>query len=427
MKAKWIRMCMALLAFALIACEAQEQIALGGTRAWIDAPRDGAVLPLAPYLVIAHGSDAAGLAYMELFVNGENIGALNCDAPAQPLVTCAAMWDPPAPGGYRLQVRATNPGGSVGNSMPVNVTVGNLTPLPVEQAAPSPTTTWTPTPIAQPTTWTAPAPTIPVLSPTPRVIIVTATFLPSLTPVISSPTATRSPVIGAATTRPTNAPTTPFSPTQTPTITQTPPPACPGAPVISSFGANPGKITRGQSTTLSWGLVSNATFVEITPGIGGVPTPGTVVVAPNTTTDYTLIARGCGGTATRVVTVLVVNPTPAFTRTSPPPPTQTPTTKPQPPAAPGNLHVINRACSTPDAIEIGWDDNSNNESGFRIRRRFRNPNTDWADIRDVGANTNRYTDYPGKSKSKNVEYGVYAYNAVGNSAETRVYVPGCVD
>lgn len=84
-------------------------------------------------------------------------------------------------------------------------------------------------------------------------------------------------------------------------------PICPGPPVIAFFTANPSTITAGQSSTLSWGTVTNATSATIDQGIGGVATPGSIVVKPNATTTYKLTATGCGGTVTRQVT-LVVNP-----------------------------------------------------------------------------------------------------------------------
>lgn len=89
-------------------------------------------------------------------------------------------------------------------------------------------------------------------------------------------------------------------------------PVCP-VPVISSFIASPTTINAGESTTLSWGLVTGATGVSIDQGIGGVGTPSSTVVSPRTTTTYTMTATGCGGTVTRQVTVNVQQ---AFTVTS---------------------------------------------------------------------------------------------------------------
>jgi hypothetical protein len=84
-----------------------------------------------------------------------------------------------------------------------------------------------------------------------------------------------------------------------------PPAACPGPPVIGEFKADPASIFSGSKTTLSWGLVSNATSATIDQGIGGVATPGSVEVKPDKTTTFTLTATGCGGTVTKQVTVNV--------------------------------------------------------------------------------------------------------------------------
>jgi len=77
--------------------------------------------------------------------------------------------------------------------------------------------------------------------------------------------------------------------------------------VIESFTADPETIDEGDSSTLSWGLVSDADSVEIDQGIGGVGTPDSTVVSPATTTTYTMTAVGPGGTTTASVTV-TVNP-----------------------------------------------------------------------------------------------------------------------
>ncbi len=105
------------------------------------------------------------------------------------------------------------------------------------------------------------------------------------------------------------APTAPPEPTPPPSPTA--PPGCPGPPVISSFAANPSTITAGQSSTLSWGPVTNGNSdvlvrsVVINPGLGEVGSPGSRVVQPATTTTYTLVGTGCGGTSTQQVTIVV--------------------------------------------------------------------------------------------------------------------------
>lgn len=117
----------------------------------------------------------------------------------------------------------------------------------------------------------------------------------------------------AATPTSTDTPTS--TPTQNLTVVPAAPPTCPGPPVIGSFTASPNPITSGSSTSLSWGLVSNATSAAIDHGIGGVATPGSKKVSPTTTTTYTLTATGCGGVATSQVTV-TVNPAPTATVSS---------------------------------------------------------------------------------------------------------------
>ncbi len=96
-------------------------------------------------------------------------------------------------------------------------------------------------------------------------------------------------------------------------------PPCPGPPVIASFTASPNPITAGNSTTLSWGAVTNATSAVIDQGVGGIATPGNRSVSPPSTRTYTLTATGCGGVATSQV-VVTVNPAPANTPTPTPTP-----------------------------------------------------------------------------------------------------------
>ena len=78
----------------------------------------------------------------------------------------------------------------------------------------------------------------------------------------------------------------------------------PSLPVISSFDANPGNITSGGSSTLSW-EVSGATTASIDAGIGSVALSGTRVVSPGATTTYTLTATNEAGNATATAQVIV--------------------------------------------------------------------------------------------------------------------------
>lgn len=91
---------------------------------------------------------------------------------------------------------------------------------------------------------------------------------------------------------------------------------CTGTPQISSFTANPGTINAGQTSTLQWGLVGNASSVSLqTPnGTSGVATPGSVQVQPGQTTTYFLNAW-CQGVMTQAQATVTVNNAPL-----PPPP-----------------------------------------------------------------------------------------------------------
>lgn len=103
------------------------------------------------------------------------------------------------------------------------------------------------------------------------------------------------------------------------TVTVNNNPGCNGSPQITSFSANPTNIRSGQSTTLSWGIVANAQYVQLSSqnqGGSGVPTPGSIQVSPNQTTTYYLTAWCQGNSVQQQVTINVSNPPP------PPPPAQ---------------------------------------------------------------------------------------------------------
>lgn len=95
----------------------------------------------------------------------------------------------------------------------------------------------------------------------------------------------------------------------------TPPPSM-GRPVINSFTAEPSRIDQGQAATLRWSI-SNATDMNIDPGVGAVQSQGSRQVFPGSATTYTLTAKGPGGTDSRTVTVDVGAPP------APPPPANT--------------------------------------------------------------------------------------------------------
>ena len=115
-----------------------------------------------------------------------------------------------------------------------------------------------------------------------------------------------------------------------------PPPAKGVVPRIDVFMANPSSIQPGESSTLSWS-VANATDITIDQNVGTVAANGTRDVFPNTTTTFTLAARGPGGMANRSVTIAV---------TSPPPP---------PPSAPKGPSVSGAEILSREAQDVYFD------------------------------------------------------------------------
>jgi peptidoglycan-associated lipoprotein len=74
----------------------------------------------------------------------------------------------------------------------------------------------------------------------------------------------------------------------------TPPAAPPPAAPSATLAANPTVIEQGQTTTLTW-KTDNANDVAID-GIGAVSGSGSKTITPNSSTTYTLTAKGPGGT-----------------------------------------------------------------------------------------------------------------------------------
>ena len=93
-----------------------------------------------------------------------------------------------------------------------------------------------------------------------------------------------------------------------------PAPAPPAAAPTATITADPLAIDLGQSVVLNW-RTQNATSVTID-GIGDVNTNGTQTVAPSTSTNFHLTAKGDGGSTEANVRVTVRVP---VAPTAPPP------------------------------------------------------------------------------------------------------------
>jgi len=79
--------------------------------------------------------------------------------------------------------------------------------------------------------------------------------------------------------------------------------------VIVQFEANPGGISTGESSTLSWS-VSGATTVSIYQAIGSVALTGSRVVSPGVSTTYTLAAANAAGSVTTATAQVIVSAVP---------------------------------------------------------------------------------------------------------------------
>jgi peptidoglycan-associated lipoprotein len=91
------------------------------------------------------------------------------------------------------------------------------------------------------------------------------------------------------------------------------PPATTPAPAPQptvTINASPDTINSGQTATLSWSS-TNATDLNIDPGVGKVSPQGSTPVNPSTTTTYTITATGPGGSSTAGTRVTVNAPAPA--------------------------------------------------------------------------------------------------------------------
>jgi len=95
-------------------------------------------------------------------------------------------------------------------------------------------------------------------------------------------------------------------------VAATPPaqtPAPPPAQPTVTLNASPTSVNPGQSVTLSWSS-TNATDLDIEPGVGKVALQGQTPVNPTTSTTYTITATGAGGSATATAHVDVNAPAP---------------------------------------------------------------------------------------------------------------------
>jgi peptidoglycan-associated lipoprotein len=104
------------------------------------------------------------------------------------------------------------------------------------------------------------------------------------------------------------------APPPPPTAAAAPPPARPTV----TLQASPNTIQSGQSATLTWSS-SNATMLNLSPGVGNVSPQGSTTVNPTESVTYTITATGPGGSADASTRVTVTPAAPAAPAAAPEP------------------------------------------------------------------------------------------------------------
>ena len=152
---RWIQRLLVGMALSLImaapACrglEADSNLS-PSLKAWVDAPLDGAVLPLAPCRVVIHGTDPGGISALEVRVNDELLSTLQNPEPDRLLVSMEHTWAPAGPGSYLIQARVQNTDGvwSAPATVTVNVRPETITPTPTFTSLPTLTAAATAAPL----------------------------------------------------------------------------------------------------------------------------------------------------------------------------------------------------------------------------------------------------------------------------------------
>lgn len=156
----------------LSACEFGNQTVVNGLHAWIDAPRDGMILPLQAYEIVFHGNDPEGVSQFEVSVNGTVLATLDNSQSGEKLSYLSKTWEPSIPGLYTISVRVKNTKGEWSEPDQITVTIIDSTFTPTHTFTPeitfTPTITMTVTPT--PTITPSLTPTITLTPKAPSVI-----------------------------------------------------------------------------------------------------------------------------------------------------------------------------------------------------------------------------------------------------------------
>lgn len=221
--------------------------------------------------VLCHGQAPAGVASIELYVNGMFFGrSSNTAAPGTHgfnYFTAEMSFAPDGPGAYELRCRTHDQEGRTVNS--ADVTIFLIGEVPTSPTVPPEI------PTATPTSTEAPPPEVPTDTPT-------ATGVPTDTPT-STARATDTP-----TNTPTSTPTTPLRPV-----------------TIVSFEVNPSTVTPGGCAHFTWRVEGDVTEIWFDgEGVGNYPDSRDR--CPTATRAYELHAEGPPGAGSDTESLTVV-------------------------------------------------------------------------------------------------------------------------
>lgn len=108
-------------------------VAAPGPQTWIDTPPDNTTLPLGPFNIMAHASDADGVATFKFYVNDQNIMSAETQGHNR-LETMQIQWTPPGPGTYLIKAQGFDNNGNAGTLATSWVIIsGSAAPAPTEQ------------------------------------------------------------------------------------------------------------------------------------------------------------------------------------------------------------------------------------------------------------------------------------------------------
>lgn len=228
-------------------------------RAWVGGPPDGSEVPVGVISAMCHGYARAGVAHLELWVNGAFASRAGNPDPAAQYFTNSFNFETTGPGSYVLHCRTYAQDGEWAQSAPVTVRV------PGESASPTatqeiPTVTPTSTGVATDTPTAAGVPT-------------------------GTPTATGVPT---------------DTPTSTPTSTLTP---TPQLVRIISYEADHTQIVAGECVRFTWQVEAPTAIYFDGEGVGNYP--DSRERCPTSTRAFELRAEGSGGPDVESITIVV--------------------------------------------------------------------------------------------------------------------------